>query len=51
MRLVSDEENEAEEGGNYLGGAIKEKDCEDGESGEGNGENGLSYRGLIFGSL
>ena len=48
---VSDEENEVEESGNYLCGAIEEEGCEDGKGGEGNGEYELSYRGLIFGSL
>ena len=44
---ISDEENEVEEGGNYLWSAIEEEDCEDGEGGEGNGKNGLSYCGLV----
>lgn len=41
---ISDEENEVEEGGNYLEGAIEEEDCEDGEGGEGNGEDGKHFR-------
>ena len=39
---ISDEESKVEEGGNYLCGAAEEEDCEDGEDGEGDGENGLS---------
>lgn len=41
---IPDEENKVEEGGNYLCGAIEEEDCEDGERGEGNGENGKDFR-------
>jgi len=41
---ISDEENEVEEGSNYLCGAIEEEDSEDGEGGEGNGENGKDFR-------
>ena len=48
---ISDEENEVEESGNYLCGAIEEEGCEDEKGGEGNGEFEPSCRGLVFGSL
>ena len=48
---ISNEENEVEESGNYLCGAIEEEDCEDDKGGAGNGEYELSYRELVFGSL
>ena len=48
---ISDEENEVEESGNYLCGAIEEEDCEDDEGDAGNGEYELSYRELVFGAL